>query len=196
MFESPKLSVLVFYCCCNKLLRTWGAWTVQINEQLCRSEVWHRSHLAKPRVWWGCVPFWSLRGECFLSLSSSQRLACSLACGPLHRQSQLQQVRLNPFLSKSIWHRLLALISTFLKVIYFSITVDLWYYISFRYTTQWLDIYDLGSDHLNKSSAHPTPSRVINNVTIFPMLYFTSLWLFCNCQSALLNPFTFSLFNF
>ena len=28
-------------------------------------------------------------------------------------------------------------------------------------------------------------------LTIFPMLYFISPWLFCNYQSVLLNPFTF-----
>ena len=43
-----------------------------------------------------------------------------------------------------------------------------------------------------KSSVHLTPYVVVTILlTVFPLLYFTSLWLFCNYQFVLLNSFTF-----
>ena len=65
--------------------------------------------------------------------------------------------------------------------------------IGFRCTTQWSDNHTLyTSVPLNISSTHLAPYRVITKIllTIFFMLYFTSLWLFCNNQFVLLNPFT------
>ena len=42
-------------------------------------------------------------------------------------------------------------------------------------------IYNLRSDHLNKSCAHLTPHMVITILlTVFPVLYFTSPGLLCN----------------
>ena len=73
----------------------------------------------------------------------------------------------------------------------FSTTIDIQYYNSFRYTTQWLDI-NLPSNHPDKSHTHLTLCIVISILlTIFPMLYFTFPWLFCNYRFVLLNPFTF-----
>ena len=48
------------------------------------------------------------------------------------------------------------------------------------------------SDHPDKSHTHLTPHTVIRILlSLFPMLHFTSLWLFCNNQFVLLNAFTF-----
>ena len=85
----------------------------------------------------------------------------------------------------------------FLKT-YFSITVDIQHYISFRYSTQWLDmirhLYNLWSDHPNKFSTYVTSYIVIILLTIFAILYFTSLWLFWSYQFVILFLKRFYLF--
>ena len=49
-------------------------------------------------------------------------------------------------------------------------------------------LYTLCSDHPNKSSTHLAPHIVITILlTIFPVLYFTSSWIFCNCSCVLLQ---------
>ena len=77
---------------------------------------------------------------------------------------------------------------------YFSITVHIRYYfvlVSGGQHSGWTII------HFTKwfpsiSSPHLAPHTVITILlTVFPMLYFTTLWLFCNYQFVLLNPFTF-----
>ena len=79
-----------------------------------------------------------------------------------------------------------------LNYFYFSITVDIHYYVSFRCTPQWLALHKLLNDHLNTSCTHLTPYIVIKILlTIFLMPYFTSPWLFYNNQCVLLNSFTF-----
>ena len=71
---------------------------------------------------------------------------------------------------------------------FFSIRIDIEHYISFRCIAQWLDLL---SDHPDKSSTHLTPYVAIRVLlTIFPMLYLTFPWLFCNYQFVLLNSFT------
>ena len=56
-------------------------------------------------------------------------------------------------------------------------------------------LYNLRSDHLDKSRTHLTPHKVIKILlTIFPVLYFTSPWLFCNYHPVL-NSLTFSLIS-
>lgn len=50
--------------------------------------------------------------------------------------------------------------------------------------------YTLQSASPDISSIHTAPHTVITMIlTIFPVRYFTSPRLFCNCQSVLLNPF-------
>ena len=49
----------------------------------------------------------------------------------------------------------------------------------------------------NISSTHLALYIVITVVlTLFPLLYFTSLWLFCNCQFVLFNPFILKIEHF
>ena len=78
----------------------------------------------------------------------------------------------------------------------FFITVDLQYYFVLVSGVQQSGstiIYTLQSDHPDISRTHLTPYIVITIIlTIFPMLYFTSPWLFCNYQFVLLSPCTFS----
>ena len=74
----------------------------------------------------------------------------------------------------------------------FLITVDIQCYISFRYRTQWL--YNLLSDQPTKPYTYLIRYIVITillTTGIFPILYFKYLWLFCNYQFILLNPFMF-----
>ena len=44
----------------------------------------------------------------------------------------------------------------------------------------------------SKSSTYLAAYTITILLTLFPVLYFTSLWLFCNCHFVLLNLFTFS----
>ena len=54
-------------------------------------------------------------------------------------------------------------------------------------------LYNLQSDPPDISSTHLAPCIVITTLLIiFSMLYFTPLYLFCNYQFVLLNPFAFS----
>lgn len=80
------------------------------------------------------------------------------------------------------------------SVIFFSVTVyiPIWFCISVGCTAQWLDIMCFTKCSPAISSIHPAPYRVITmSLTLFPMLYLISLWLFCSYQFALLNLFTF-----
>ena len=76
---------------------------------------------------------------------------------------------------------------------YFLITVDIQYYIIFQvYKPVVRHLYNLWSDHPDKSSTHLTPHIIIAILlTIFSMLYFISPWIFCNYWFVYLNPFTF-----
>ena len=49
----------------------------------------------------------------------------------------------------------------FKQFLKFSITADIQYYISFGCTTQWLDLYNLLSDHSYKPSTHLTRYIII-----------------------------------
>ena len=50
--------------------------------------------------------------------------------------------------------------------------------------------HNLQSDPPDKSNIHLVLYIVVTVLlTVFPVLYFTSPWLFCNCHSVLLNPF-------
>ena len=80
--------------------------------------------------------------------------------------------------------------------------VGLQYYFSFKHTTQWLYIsyillyfmYYLHCDHQNKSCYQLSPYKIITLlVTIFFMLYTTSLWLICSINGGLylLIPFPY-----
>ena len=64
-----------------------------------------------------------------------------------------------------------------------SIKVNIQYYISFRCTKQWLDVYIHYEVIILVSSTHLTPYIYITMFptmfpTLFPTLYLTSLWLF------------------
>ena len=64
---------------------------------------------------------------------------------------------------------------------FLSITVDIQYCISFRCITKWF--YNYVTYKVGNSSTDLAPYVVIITLlTIFPMLYFTSPWLFCNCS--------------
>ena len=55
------------------------------------------------------------------------------------------------------------------------------------------DLHNLRSDPSNNSNTHLAPYIIITILlTLLPMLYFIFLWLFCNYQFVLLNPFSFS----
>ena len=61
------------------------------------------------------------------------------------------------------------------------------------YNAEIRHLCNLQSDHPGKSCTHLTPNIVITIFfTIFRMLFFTSLWLFCNYQLYFLSPSPFS----
>ena len=105
------------------------------------------------------------------------------------RRSHTSSVQ--PFLVFSPFWDLGAFLFKFFNI---SIILDIQHYVSFRctYNIEIRRLYNLKSDHPNKSSTHLTPCIVITVLlTIFPMPYFTSPWLFCNWQFVLLDLFTF-----
>lgn len=54
-------------------------------------------------------------------------------------------------------------------------------------------VYTLRGDSPSRSRAHLAAYIGITILlTMFPMHYFTSSWLYCSCQFVCLNPFTFS----
>ena len=77
---------------------------------------------------------------------------------------------------------------------YFSITVYIQnYFVLVAGIQRSGQSYTLHSDLPDISGVHLAPHLVITLLlTILPMLYLASLWLFCNCRFVL-NPFTFSL---
>ena len=64
--------------------------------------------------------------------------------------------------------------------------------ISFKFEEHWLANHIFSKVFPSDiSSTHLTPWIVITILlTIFPVLYFTSMWLFCIYQFVLINPFT------
>ena len=77
---------------------------------------------------------------------------------------------------------------------YFSFTVDIRHYFVLVSGVQhrWETVIHFTSGLPRISSTHLAPYIIIIILlTVFPMLYCISLWLFCNCQFVLLNPFTF-----
>ena len=58
-------------------------------------------------------------------------------------------------------------------------------------------LYNSKRDPPDKFSSHLAPYMFITILLIiFPMMYFTSLWLFCNCQFVLFNPFILKIEHF
>ena len=79
----------------------------------------------------------------------------------------------------------------FLIIFWLSVTVDIQCYISFRCTQLIWYLYNLHSDHPNKSSTH----HIILS-TIFLMLYFTFPWIFFSWSKLMQNRFYFFLFSY
>ena len=88
-------TILVFYCCYNKLLHINWLKTIQcIILQFCRSEVKNGSHCVKIKVSVGCIPSGGSKRE-FISLPFPAFRGClySLACSPFfHLQSQQSRI--------------------------------------------------------------------------------------------------------
>ena len=62
--------------------------------------------------------------------------------------------------------------------------------ITVAYATAWTELESIMLSELSQAARDKYHIAIL--LTIFSMLYFTSLWLFRDYQSELLNPFTFS----
>lgn len=83
----PVNTVIVSYCCYNKLSPTWWFKTTQtyyLTEVRRRSEIQNGLKRLKSRLWQTCVPSWRPQGATvFHAFPFSRDLPHSLACGPL-----------------------------------------------------------------------------------------------------------------